>query len=386
MLKDPNRNMRNPVKPDKHALHHRAKALLILLALLLTCSFTTAHAQEFSVRGAVSGNWYGPDQSGHGVQIEVIDEHRAVVAWYVYDADGNLLWLFGTGDIDGDSIHVTLEMFSGGAFPPAFDPAMVQTEVWGEMTLTFQDCENGQMSWTPVMAGFSAGSMALVRLTAIDGHACGRDEDFESTVHFSMDAGPGQWTALFADYTVGALIEAEAEWTSLPAPLAHLDGWFMAGTNVSDDLAMFLKTSVGGLQADTEYHVEMDVEYATNVQQGCAGIGGSPGESVYVKLGAADEEPMSLDVSGNLELNIDKGNQASGGANAVVAGNMANRQTDCSGEGEWQLKTATTADTDFTARTDADGRLWLFCGTDSGFEGRSEIYVTAFTARMTPVQ
>lgn len=41
-----------------------------------------------SVRGWMSGNWFNAGQSGHGLQIEVLNNGRAVLAWYTYDSDG----------------------------------------------------------------------------------------------------------------------------------------------------------------------------------------------------------------------------------------------------------------------------------------------------------
>lgn len=356
---------------------------LLALPLLLALSFAVK-AQEFSVRGGITGNWYDPAQSGHGVQIEVIDHSRAVVAWYTYDDAGNLVWLFGTGTIDGDTINVALQIFSGGMFPPAFDPAMVDMEYWGDVSLTFSDCETGLMTWTTSYAGFSSGSMSLTRLTSIEGRTCGEAETFETSVTMNMDAGAGTWQPVFVDYLVGADVQTSAEWMTLPAPYAHLDGWLLAGTNVAGTLGAFLKTKVGGLQPDTEYLVDMDIEFATNTPKGCSGAGVVAGEEVYVKLGASDVEPVAVEASGGFELNVDKGVGASGGANARVACDITNTQSGCPAEAEWELKTLTTTGMGFTARTDAEGNLWLFLGTDSTVEGRSEIYVTKFAARMTP--
>lgn len=363
----------------------RVLASLAFLALSVLVPIG-ALAQEFSVRGAISGNWYDPAQDGHGVQIEVVNETQAVVAWYTYDSEGSLVWLFGVGEVDGDQIHVTFEIFSGGKFPPAFDPAMVETRVWGEATLTFSDCDTAIMTWSTTEAGYSSGSMSLTRLTAIEGQACGSAETFETVVEMNMDAGAGMWQPVFVDYSIGAQILASADWTILPGAHAHLDGWLLAGTNVSGALGAFLKTSVGGLKPNTEYFVEMDMQFATNAPRGCSGIGVVAGEEVYVKLGASDVEPVAVEVNGGIEFNVDKGFGASGGAEAMVAGNITNRQDGCPPQKEWQIKTVSTAGTNFTARTDAEGNLWLFCGTDSTVQGRSEIYVTAFTARMTPAE
>jgi hypothetical protein len=88
---------------------------------------------------------------------------------------------------------------------------------------------------------------------------------------------------------------------------------------------MYLKTRVSGLEPSAPYQVSFIVEFATDVPTGCGGAGGSPGESVYVKAGASSVEPSSsVDQLGWLRMNIDKGNQANGGASAVVIGNVAN--------------------------------------------------------------
>ena len=51
---------------------------------------------------------------------------------------------------------------------------------------------------------------------------------------------------------------------------------------------MFLKARVEGLQPDAAYTVEVSVDLATN--GGSVGIGGSPGESVFI-TGASTQNP-----------------------------------------------------------------------------------------------
>ena len=85
-------------------------------------------------------------------------------------------------------------------------------------------------------------------------------------------------------------------------------------------------------------------------------------------------------------LDIDKGVQSRGGDDAVVVGDMTNSFENCTDESAWELKTVSTADEDFRARSDTDGTLWLYGGTDSGFEGRTIYFITDFTARLTRMQ
>jgi Golgi nucleoside diphosphatase len=107
------------------------------------------------------------------------------------------------------------------------------------------------------------------------------------------------------------------------------------------------------------------------------GIGGSPADSVYVKLGASAAEPrVARDSEGMLALNLDKGNQSQGGRDATVAGTVALPARGTAAYGYVQRNNHRLFQ---TATTDGDGSLWLFFGTDSGFEGLTELWYTKLT-------
>ena len=73
---------------------------------------------SFPMQSAHSGSWFTPEQSGHGLVVQILSADSAVVYWYVYDADGNQLWLVGTGPYDGHSIQVNMFESRGAMFPP----------------------------------------------------------------------------------------------------------------------------------------------------------------------------------------------------------------------------------------------------------------------------
>lgn len=365
------------------------RRLFALVVLGMTGLSINAPAQELSVRGGFSGNWYNPDNDHQGVQIEVIDPRRAVVAWYTYDDAGEPVWLFGVGDIRGDTIEVPLDSFGGGRFPASSESGTVDIEPWGTAEIEFADCSSAELRWETESAGFEDGTLPLTRLTNIEGQRCGQAEDFQRTVNFSFEQGADSWSAVFADYSEEHTIGTAAGWTQLPFPLRDRNGFRLSGRNTPDDLAMFLKHPIAGLSPDTEYRLELAMTFATNVPQDCAGIGGAPGEAVYMKLGAAGTEPVAEETSGDFRLNIDKGNQKQGGEDAIVVGDMTSSQGEelCgrSSDWRWELKTVSTQGEDFTATTDSDGMLWVYGGSDSGFEGRTTFYVTDFTVSLTPV-
>ncbi|MCY3880495.1 MAG: hypothetical protein OXG61_00050 [Chloroflexi bacterium] len=207
----------------------------------------------------------------------------------------------------------------------------------------------------------------------------------ETRYTFSFENDAEGWVVDFADLPADApqdLYELDGGHRPLPEGLDG-SGIYVQGHNRSDDLFMFLKRQVGGLRPDTEYVVSISIDLATSIPPGLVGIGGSPGESVYVKAGASPVEPVtSEDDIGHLRLNIDKGNQARGGEAMVVVGDIthpdASRDT-------YAIKTLTNAEQPLTVRTDGEGRLWLIVGTDSGFEGFTTLYYAGIAYTLTEV-
>jgi hypothetical protein len=377
-------------------LRFRTTALAGACAALLLAATAVAQNQPASdpvgLRGDISGSWYNPAQSGHGLMIELFAPGKAALTWFTFDPNGTPMWLVGVADIgaDGGSLKATVSRVSGGRFPPQFDPTAVQTTPWGVLEVDFTGCADGTLSWTPTASGFTAGTMPLRQLTGIDGLRCNQSEEFGETRIYSFERGLQGFEALFADRPPGenAFYELDYAYEPLPAPLQARRGLRLSGNNHSDDLAMLVKAPVEGLLPDTLYRLEMELEMASNIPTGCSGIGGSPGDSVYMKLGAATNEPLTVtDPADNmLRLNFDFGQQSQGGAGAIVVGTLANSKScDVSVEAPWELKTVTTQGEPLRARTDADGTLWVVAGSDSAFEGRSDWYLTRLQVRLEKV-
>lgn len=185
------------------------------------------------------------------------------------------------------------------------------------------------------------------------------------------------WVGGFADYPVGEEDFFELGWGWLPIadPLKG-HGFYITGNNHSDDLFMFIKGQISGLKAHTSYALNFKITCATNAPTGCIGVGGAPGESVYVKAGATLIEPDVIEEDSKYRMNIDKGNQANGGKNAQVLGNIANTNTECNSP-VYELKVLNNSSEPFGVRTNEEGKLWLFVGTDSGFEATTTLFYTS---------
>ena len=201
---------------------------------------------------------------------------------------------------------------------------------------------------------------------------------------YRFSASTEGWQGGFADYPVGeeAAYELRFAYTRLPAPLDESEGaLLLSGVNHSDDLFMYVKRPIFGLDANRTYEVHMRVTFASNVPDGSVGIGGSPGEGVTIKAGASGYEPKAVaDESGRYRMNIDKGNQSTGGTQMIVVGDFSN-DTDLA---QYALKTvATPRPVDVTA--DDNGTVWLIVGADSGFEGKTTLYIDRIEATLAPV-
>ncbi len=186
------------------------------------------------------------------------------------------------------------------------------------------------------------------------------------------------WKGDFADYPEGDSINYELffKHDTLPENLnanATIKGLHISGNNGSDDLFMFIKKKISGLRPNTTYNLLFNVKFASDAPTEAVGVGGAPGESVYLKAGATLVEPMKELETGMYRMNIDKGNQAEDGPDMINIGNIGVSATTT----EFTVITRNNnSSNSFVITTDALGEIWLIVGTDSGFEGTTTLYYT----------
>jgi hypothetical protein len=204
---------------------------------------------------------------------------------------------------------------------------------------------------------------------------------------FTFDGDAQGWSGNFTDVSAehAQAVGFVFEHRPLPAEVGGAGGaLFLSGENVSDDLFLFLTYPVTGLRPNTRYDLTFELELASNAPAGCLGIGGDPGGSVFLKVGAALVPPDSvMTPSGGYRLNVDKGNQSSDGANAQVVGDIANSSRECN-RPSYQRITRDNRDRPFRITTDGQGQLWLLVGTDSGFEGATALYYDTLRVVLEP--
>lgn len=186
------------------------------------------------------------------------------------------------------------------------------------------------------------------------------------------------WKVGFSDYPAGqeTFYELTSGFVALPVELgANRKGLNVSGNNHSDDLYMFITRKITGLEPNTRYDLEFEVSFGSNVASGCSGVGGAPGEGVTIKAGASKIEPVAVNNgAGHYLMNIDKGNQAVGGSDAIAIGNFANGRSCESAENSYLKKTLKSEKGAFSTFSAADGSLWILFSTDSGYEATTSIY------------
>lgn len=216
---------------------------------------------------------------------------------------------------------------------------------------------------------------------------CNSDNESENhtPVEVVIDAefseGTSAWRHGFSDYPVADEEIYQLEGGVKAIPNSDSQGYMLAGMNRSDDLFMYIKRPVLGLVANTRYQVTAKIDLWSEVGDQCFGIGGSPGSAVYVKFGAVDKEPKQDDYY----MNIDLGHQSNGGADAKVMDNIIVHGLDCHGGTFGEKVVELTQESKFEVTSSENGEIWLFLGTDSGFEGYTQVYYESINVTLSPL-
>lgn len=213
------------------------------------------------------------------------------------------------------------------------------------------------------------------------------------TIEDDFRDGKQGWKAGFAEYGKDMEMQLESGLRPLPAGLGtDGTGFYLQGMNRSDDLFMFLTrnlTADDGIVPGQAYTVTYQLVFASNAPSGAVGVGGPPGEAVFLKAGATPVEPEPyLDETDYWMMNVDKGGGNSGeGDAATIVGTIENglpvEEIDLSNPPYVSLER--THEHSYTVTASDDGELWLLVGTDSGFEGLTGIYYQSITVTLEPV-
>lgn len=114
---------------------------------------------DFVINGGIAGAWADTSASGQGLMIDVFNEadrKELFVAWFSHDINApsgsdtaefgseRHRWFSAQGAFDGNRAELTLFLTQGGQFDSGLETT---TTAVGSMTLVFDGCSSGQLSY-----------------------------------------------------------------------------------------------------------------------------------------------------------------------------------------------------------------------------------------------
>lgn len=133
--------------------------------------------EPFQINAGLNDAWFNPDTPGQGFFFNVFPNLQLMfIAWFTFDTErpGEEVtatlgepghrWVTGIGPYSGDTANIVLELTEGAVFDSA-DPPFMQTQDYGTLDITFQDCEFASVVYNIPAAGVS-GNIDIKRIVA----------------------------------------------------------------------------------------------------------------------------------------------------------------------------------------------------------------------------
>jgi hypothetical protein len=205
----------------------------------------------------------------------------------------------------------------------------------------------------------------------------------EITLTFDFDGSMNGFFFGQTDFTESTRGEITAVVEALPAPLTG-SGLRVTARNNSDDQWAYIAralTSADGIVPSQRYTARIHARIASQAASGCFGVGGSF-EAVAIKGGVVVTMPTGvLDGQGYTSFSADKGSQSEIGPEATSLGNIANGRA-CEEASAWVRLDRMGS---MNISSNAAGTLYLYVGTDSGFEAEHTLVYDSIVLTLTPI-
>jgi hypothetical protein len=113
----------------------------------------------------IPGTYYDPLRDGEGCQLtRERDGETFILTCYFY-AEGEQFWVIGVGQlVNGEITFGELTVTSGAQYGAAFDPSDVVRTNWGSGTMSWEDCNNADLTLTPIVPGYEVVTLTLTRI------------------------------------------------------------------------------------------------------------------------------------------------------------------------------------------------------------------------------
>ncbi len=181
---------------------HTALIGLCSLNLITVSSMATADEPPMLINYGVSGSWFEPATSGQGFVIDILPLNNLLAAyWFTFPVEGGAReWYLATGDINGDSVELTIYQAENGVFDEA---SMVETNVVGSASLEFSSCEAASWTYQIDTLGLS-GEVPLKRIAP--DQMC---ERFLATANTDIVSHSNAWVDIRGDWLFEGCVNLE---------------------------------------------------------------------------------------------------------------------------------------------------------------------------------
>ena len=202
-----------------------------------------------------------------------------------------------------------------------------------------------------------------------------------------FEDGDEGWVAEFADYPEG--LEDSMKLSSKSSPLyiseniGNISALKQSGHATNSDLFMFVKQQISGLQPNSRYTIDIEVELNSQLIEEYTGNLDDYRYGSFLKVGAFKAEPATTLVQDEdnpdmtiVKTDFDKGENDQGGQDMTMIGRL--EYTDV-GEKPILLN-GSNGDFPIYAATDAEGKLWIAVGIDTNIPVYQEVSYTYINA------
>ena len=158
-------------------------SVALAIGILGSSTIASAHGpgsgstdDGFIVTRHFTGIWDQVDQEAQGLAIQVVeqldDSRKSVVYWYTYGADRKTAWFIGIGDLVDNRIEYDLFESTNVGFMQDQAPGSDSVQSMGTMTIVFDSCDSGVVTYETENDEVGSGSFNIERLLEVMNTHC----------------------------------------------------------------------------------------------------------------------------------------------------------------------------------------------------------------------
>jgi hypothetical protein len=158
-------------------------SVALAIGILGSSTIASAHGpgsgstdDGFIVTRHFTGIWDQVDQEAQGLALQVVEQldnsRKSAVYWYTYGADRKTAWFIGIGDLVDNRIEYELFESADVGFLQDAMPGNDSVQSIGTMTIVFDSCDSGVVTYETAHDEVGSGSFNIERLLEVMNTHC----------------------------------------------------------------------------------------------------------------------------------------------------------------------------------------------------------------------